>query len=221
MTVKVTNFKLVDKIGQAYVPGEGHIDWYMDVDIPEAQGQKAITTFGTHQDTITTTFTWKNVPVGTRQFAVQLEGNDQDPLATPAIDSIVLNVIPPATGPAIYGSISSQTSASDTFYYDSASKKALVAVSTRNINITDVSNQTAPQNVAGQGHFIYYMDIDPPVVGTINTTTGSSAAGYTKSYLWQNVQPGFHTFSVMLVNNDGTPLSPPMIYKITAYLVAP
>jgi hypothetical protein len=224
MTVKVTNFNVVDKIGQAAVAGEGHIDWYMDVDVPLTQGTPSIPKFGLHQDTITATFTWKNVPIGTRQFAVQLENNDNTPLGTPAVDSIVLNVVPPATGPAIFGALGmgyqGGTSPS-TFFYDAATKDALIAVGTRNINITDVSTQGNPVNVAGQGHFIYYLDFDPPIVGKINLVQGSVVVAYTNSYIWKNVPTGFHTFSVQLVNNDNTPIIPSLIYKIAVNLIAP
>lgn len=222
MTVKVTNFKLVDKIDQPNAPGEGHIDWYMDVDVPIAQGVPAIPEFGAHFASASTTFTWTNVPVGTRQFAVQLVENDHTPLRSPVVDSILLNVVPPPTGPAIYGAISvgqSDEQEPDAFYYDPIKKEALVAVSTRDFTVVDVSNQTSPQNVAGEGHFIYYMDIDAAVVGKINLTPGSAAVAYKTSYLWKNVQPGYHTFSVQAVNNDNLPLNPPLVYKIAINLV--
>jgi hypothetical protein len=35
------------------------------------------------------------------------------------------------------------------------------------------------------------------------------------SYTWQGVRPGTHTFAVQLVNNDHTPLEPPVTDQVT------
>jgi hypothetical protein len=214
ITVKVTNFNLVDKIGQATVTGEGHIDWYMDADVPTTPDVTFIPKFGAHVATATTSYTWKNVPIGTRFFTVQLVNNDHTTLES--ADSIILNVVPPATGPAIGGTIGAglgEYGTPSSFYYNSATREATVSVSTRNFNITDTKGQTIP-NVPDQGHFIYYMDVDPPATGGLNTVTGNAIIWMANYYIWKNVQPGVHSFSVQLVNNDDTPLSPPLVYKV-------
>lgn len=71
-------------------------------------------------------------------------------------------------------------------------------------------------NQLGQGHIVYYMDVNPPVVkgelaltdkDTFFTTTDTS-------HLWKNVPPGSHVFWVQLVNNDNTPLEPPAAVRV-------
>ena len=73
--------------------------------------------------------------------------------------------------------------------------------------------------VAGEGHVHYYINVDE-----IPTTPGEPAitddettyhAEATTSFTWQGVRPGAHTFGVQLVNNDHTPLEPPVTDEIT------
>ena len=73
-------FSLVDKIGQANLPGEGHIIYYMDVTPPLKKGESALTTEGTYFITKDKSHTWENVPAGAHTFWVQLVNNDNTPL---------------------------------------------------------------------------------------------------------------------------------------------
>ena len=76
-----------------------------------------------------------------------------------------------------------------------------------------VVNQTGYQNVFGEGHIIYFKDVVPP------TNQGSPAVAEPGTFqisaltwcTWYNVSSGTHTFAVELVNNDNTPLTPPVI----------
>jgi hypothetical protein len=72
---------------------------------------------------------------------------------------------------------------------------------------------------AGTGHIHYYLDVQ-----NIPTSPGAPAvvadesryhASAKRSYTWKDVAPGVHTFSVQLVNNDHTPLSPPITAATT------
>lgn len=92
ITVQVSNFNLVDKIGQAIAAGEGHLIFYMDVVPPTDQGQSATTTAGTYAITFATAFTWHNVAAGTHTFFVQLVNNDNTPLSAPVIVQLVILV---------------------------------------------------------------------------------------------------------------------------------
>ncbi|MBI2851567.1 MAG: DUF4399 domain-containing protein, partial [Chloroflexi bacterium] len=74
----------------------------------------------------------------------------------------------------------------------------------------------------GKGHLHYYMDVTIPTTpgqpavsaaGTYKATPGTSAT-------WDNVPAGTHTFGVQLVNNDHTPLSPPVTAQITVAAAA-
>jgi hypothetical protein len=78
--VNVTNFKLVNKLGQANVPGEGHIHYYIDVAVPKTPGKPATTAIGTFAPTINTTWIWPNVKPGKHNFSVQLANNDHTPV---------------------------------------------------------------------------------------------------------------------------------------------
>ena len=73
--------------------------------------------------------------------------------------------------------------------------------------------------VDGEGHVHYYINVDE-----IPTTPGEPAitddettyhAEATTAFTWQGVRPGEHTFGVQLVNNDHTPLEPPITDEIT------
>jgi hypothetical protein len=82
ISVDVRQFNLVDKLGQASVPGEGHIHYYMDVVPPNTPGAKAIPPSGSVWAASTnTTYTFDNVPVGIHHFYVQLVNNDHTPLS--------------------------------------------------------------------------------------------------------------------------------------------
>ncbi|MBI4188692.1 MAG: DUF4399 domain-containing protein [Chloroflexi bacterium] len=76
---------------------------------------------------------------------------------------------------------------------------------------------------AGEGHLHFYKDVDIPTTpgqptfsapGTYKATPNTTAT-------WDNVAPGTHTFGVQLVNNNHTPLSPPVTAKVTVTVTAP
>lgn len=80
----------------------------------------------------------------------------------------------------------------------------------------DLVDEYGENNVVSQGHLIYYMDIEPPT--NLNDPAFSLSGTYVVSietnYTWENVLSGKHNFSVQLVNNDHTPLDPPVIKTI-------
>ncbi|MDN7023305.1 DUF4430 domain-containing protein [Methanoculleus sp. FWC-SCC1] len=85
-----------------------------------------------------------------------------------------------------------------------------VAIEVANFSLVDSLGQSA---VTGEGHVHYYMDVEPlptqqgsPAV----PENGSYAVSTNTSYTWENVTAGNHTFAVQLVNNDHTPLDPPV-----------
>jgi hypothetical protein len=79
----------------------------------------------------------------------------------------------------------------------------------------DLMNALGQANVAGEGHLRYFMDVAASI--TPGQPAITAAGTYTPSpyayYLWTNVTPGMHTFSVELVTNDNTPLSPPVVER--------
>jgi hypothetical protein len=69
----------------------------------------------------------------------------------------------------------------------------------------------------GQGHIVYYRDATqiPTLPDATARTPGSSHASAKRMYTWRGVDPGPHTFAVQLVNNDDTPLNPPITAETT------
>lgn len=97
VTVQVTNFKVVEKQGQANVPGEGHIHYYLDVDAPTTQGAPAIPAGGTWSQAASTSLTFPNVSAGSHTISVQLVNNNHTPLNPPVVQKITINVQSVAT----------------------------------------------------------------------------------------------------------------------------
>ncbi|HWQ29182.1 MAG TPA: DUF4399 domain-containing protein [Dehalococcoidia bacterium] len=90
-----------------------------------------------------------------------------------------------------------------------------VTVEVSNFEVVDRLNAPA---APGEGHVHFYMD-----VADLPTTPGQPAvsaqgtyhASATTTYTWPDVPPGEHTFAVQLVNNDHTPLEPPVVAEVT------
>lgn len=66
----------------------------------------------------------------------------------------------------------------------------------------------------GEGHVHFYLDVDeiPTAAGKPAVTRDESTYHATAdtTYVWKDVPSGKHTFGVQLVNNDHTPLEPPV-----------
>jgi len=94
VSVDVTNFSLVDKLGQEAVPGEGHIHFYMDVEVPTKPGEPAVSAIGTYAVGTATFHTWRLVEPGAYTFSVQLVNNNHTPLESPVIDTVKVTIEP-------------------------------------------------------------------------------------------------------------------------------
>jgi outer membrane protein assembly factor BamB len=89
-----------------------------------------------------------------------------------------------------------------------------VTAETANFKLVD---QLGKPNSAGQGHIHYFLDADAPTTQgqPAVTAPGTYAATANTTYTWNNVPAGKHTLSIELINNDHTPLNPPVVQKIT------
>ena len=91
-----------------------------------------------------------------------------------------------------------------------------VSVDVKKFGIVDKLGE-APEE--GEGHVHFYMDageiptVDGEPAVTADETTYHAQA--TREFTWEDVEPGEHTFAVQLVNNDHTPLRPPVIAQVT------
>jgi hypothetical protein len=82
----------------------------------------------------------------------------------------------------------------------------------------DVVDKLGEENVDGEGHIHYYLDVDdvPTAAGEpAITDEGESAQTDDTSHTFDNLEPGEHTIAVQLVNNDHTPLEPPVVEEVT------
>ena len=77
----------------------------------------------------------------------------------------------------------------------------------QNFVLVDKSGQA---NINGEGHLIFYKDVNPPTARgqSALTDAGTYVESIEKSFTWENVAPGRHIFWVQLVNNDNSCLEP-------------
>lgn len=96
---------------------------------------------------------------------------------------------------------------------------ATVRVSVANFDIVQKLGDPPRE---GEGHIHYYLDAEPPTAPgePAVTAQGTYAASARTSHAWEDLEPGEHTFYVQLVNNDHTPLEPPVV-EDTAATVMP
>ncbi|HWQ19664.1 MAG TPA: PQQ-binding-like beta-propeller repeat protein [Methanotrichaceae archaeon] len=89
-----------------------------------------------------------------------------------------------------------------------------VSVKVSNFNL---SSNMSKANVTGEGHIHYFMDVIAPTIAgrPALTASGTWTMASNTSYTWKNVSQGMHNFSAELVNNDHTPLSPPVVDTVT------
>lgn len=204
ISVQALNFKLVDKLGKANVAGEGYIHYFMDADAPTAPDKPAVTAAGTYAATAETSYTWANVVPGTHTFSAELVNNDHTPLVPPVIIKATVTVKEPAPAIGITAPANRSTVPAGA---------VAVSVTVSNFNLI---NKLGTTNVLGEGHIHYYLDVVAPTEPgkPATTSAGTYAATADTAYTWANVKPGTHTLSVELVNNDHTPLVPPVVAKV-------
>lgn len=91
--VVVGGFKVVNKLNQPAVPGQGHIHFYLDrSEIPTTKGQPSVTAKGTYHAGSQTSHTWTGLKPGPHSLAVQLVNNDHTPLDPPVVAAVTVTV---------------------------------------------------------------------------------------------------------------------------------
>jgi len=85
-----------------------------------------------------------------------------------------------------------------------------VTVLVRNFSVV---NRIGKSNRVGEGHIVYFKDVVPPTKPGFPAMTGPGTFQISAQTwcTWYNVSMDTHTFAVELVNNDNTPLVPPVI----------
>jgi hypothetical protein len=92
VSVRVTGFRLVPSYGQAYVAGEGHLHYYMDLPVPLTGERALVTPPGHFIPTTATSYTFEAVPAGTHNFSVELANNDHSPFPSPIFSTVTVTV---------------------------------------------------------------------------------------------------------------------------------
>ncbi len=203
-----------------------NVIYYYDVTPPTTPGQPAYTTPGTYdvEAPAEASYIWKNVPPGEHTFSAQLVNQqDNTPLNPPVIAQNVVTVQPAGSKDPVIRLATIQLSYPTSSLSDKTPSPlppldAQIEMAGQNFQLND--DAIGKENVAGQGHYIYYMDVEPPGAAGQQATTapGTFQATTDGFHLWKNLSPGKHIFSVQLVNNDNTPLVPPVISRITVTL---
>jgi glucose/arabinose dehydrogenase/plastocyanin len=95
VNAQVSNFRVVDKQGQASVAGEGHLHFYMDVTpVPSDPTKPAIPADAkaVWAHVSGTSYKFTNVPAGTHTFTVQIVNNDHTPVSPLVTASVTVTV---------------------------------------------------------------------------------------------------------------------------------
>lgn len=91
-----------------------------------------------------------------------------------------------------------------------------VTIAVENFEVVD---KIGEDPVDGEGHVHFYKDVEemPTTPGKPAVTEDESTyhAAATTSHTWEDLGPGEHTLGVQLVNNDHTPLEPPVTAEVT------
>lgn len=93
ISIVVSNFEAVNKLGAAKSAGEGHVHFFVDVSaIPTAPGKPAVSAEGTYHAVATTSYTITNVGPGNHTIAAELVNNDHTPLEPPVVAKVSFTV---------------------------------------------------------------------------------------------------------------------------------
>jgi hypothetical protein len=189
--------------------------YYYDVTPPTMAGQSAKSAPGTFLEASLDggpdeyLVTWNNVAAGKHTFSAQLVNPDYTPLNPPVIAQTIIDV--PSEIMNKIPALQQLTIQTD---YDFI----LIGASAYDFRIND--DTIGKANNPGEGHFIYYLDVEPPTnQGQPATTATGTYKVSASSVSWKGIPPGEHTVSVQLVNNDNTPLSPVVTSQTTVELI--
>jgi hypothetical protein len=190
--------------------------YYFDTDPPTAPGQSAFSPSGTYYvaTSLDQSYLWKNVTPGRHTFSAQLvNANDNTPFSPAVVVKNTINVPSfDSTAPEI-----SRMSCIVNYPNPVANKTTAETVTPLQVQITASvhhfrlnDDAVGKQDVSGDGHYIYYLDVEPLTTpGLTATTLGGTSVATTDDFLqWTNLGAGTHTFFIQVVNNDNTPLDP-------------
>ena len=94
-SVPAGNVTVVVQVTKFFFPADPsgrHIHYYLDTDAPNTTGQPAIPASGIWAQSMSTNYTFPNVPPGSHNISVQLVNHDHTPLSPNVIAKITINV---------------------------------------------------------------------------------------------------------------------------------
>jgi|WetSurMetagenome_2_1015567.scaffolds.fasta_scaffold11840_3 hypothetical protein len=207
VSVSISNSNIIYKPGEPPLIGEGTLVYFLDTEAPVVQGVTATTAQGTWATTDSTTYVWHNVGSGSHSISVELVNNDLTPLSPAVVSTMQIEVVPEPGAPKAV--------------ILSPRENVILAPGTIPISV-EVNNFVRVENTgqnpaAGEGHILYFLDVEAPTNpgDPATTVTGTYIASAATSYTWTDVPEGTHTFTIELVNDDDTPLSPAVIATVT------
>ncbi len=202
----------------------GEFVYYLDAEPPTGTDESALTAEGTYKVSVEPSITWEGVEPGEHIFSVQLVDRDRTPLDVPVIATVAFPVPTPGSpSPAVQaltvsilcrvGYVPPGMGAPLLPTADFACGEVNVSPQVRNFRVSAENIGQPP--TPGEGHYIYYFGAEPP------TTPGQEALTEPGTYVitadstitWTAVEPGQYTIWVQLVNNDNTPLEPPVVAR--------
>jgi len=200
--------------------------YYLDVTPPTDKTKPATTAAGTYIQVsgiqVNEAVTWKNVLPGMHTFYAQLVNNDYTPLNPPVIAQSVISVPSNPSKTTVFQDMTVVSSPHFSTVYPGVATTTTPSMATFEISVGGTMSNfringgnIGNANVSGEGHYIYYMDVNPPDTPGQPATTAQGTYSITagSSYTWSQVSIGQHTLSIQAVNNDNTPLSPAVIIK--------
>jgi hypothetical protein len=193
--------------------------YYIDVAPPTDQGKAAFSENGTYvvDQGLGQPIAWEKVARGKHTFSAQLvNANDNKPFDPPVICQNIITIVEPgSTAPAIRNMNCVVSFPNPSFVTPGVSRAAPVQVEVTckvsHFNLND--DHIHHMNQMGEGHFIYYLDVPPLSLDGMPSTVGPGMMSYVTTndfQTWPEVNAGEHTFTIQMVNNDDTPLNPPV-----------
>lgn len=226
---KVTNdvnFRVDTPCCSLYANWAGNITFYLDADLHDMSGESAQAAESITQTSFNSIITWEDLSPGSHTFAAQLITPASTPIEPHMHAGIDLEVPPPETDQPVINSLSVETLCRPGYTaprmpgrpQQEGDRQACADI---NVNL-DVLNfrvvdKIGEKTVFGEGHFIYYFNVVPPTSpGTpAFTEEGTYVATTDNIVSWFGVKPGEYSLWAQLVNNDNTPLEPPVVAGAT------
>lgn len=215
------NFSVIQPAYFLALDWAGDFAYYLDVEPPISPGQPATTAEGTYQITKGENFvSWENLTPGKHTLSAQLVKPDLTPLDPPVDTSVEIEVPSPGTDEPLIRSLSIQMLCQSGYTPPDMPSRPQGASACADINIMpDIRNfevfadKIGQPAAPGEGHFIYYFNVNPPTAPGKPALTQEGTYAITADGIasWLGVLPGKYRVWVQLVNNDNTPLDPPVI----------